>query len=418
MAIQFNCPFCTAPIRVPDAAGGKRGRCPKCKTKLKVPKPEIPAAISPAKPKAGKTRGRVAAEPTPSFDGIDEDILPEPSISPAIDPVPTTASKAVPIESLVEPDDLLADRFAAPVASPPAAVRPPTSYARLLKRRRSRRGWFWVPVFLGVLLVGGIAGWFFWQSGSKLRGELKAVQLVDEELKPRTLGYSDIDMDEYDVDRVLEYFKKDNHPIGTLEGDRGLMLHEVESVGGGLEIRVFETKSMAFYRVNIAAEKPLLAYYKKHRKSLQKRRDKTLKSAATKFFKESLKTVEDEQRGSPDYDLFRRDVAINVHVGGLGFHLVAIVDNTRYPCIYEDDEAIYFLLPKGIKSFQLKGRKFDDGTTPFPGRYTVKVTPANQPSKTTPKTKSSTEPEKSPTHEDSGTTDPMNSGTAAKTISP
>ena len=37
MAIEFDCPYCTATIRVPDAFGGKQGRCPKCDTHLLVP---------------------------------------------------------------------------------------------------------------------------------------------------------------------------------------------------------------------------------------------------------------------------------------------------------------------------------------------------------------------------------------------
>jgi hypothetical protein len=37
MAIQFNCPYCTAPIKVPDSSSGKIGRCPKCETRLRVP---------------------------------------------------------------------------------------------------------------------------------------------------------------------------------------------------------------------------------------------------------------------------------------------------------------------------------------------------------------------------------------------
>ena len=41
MAIQFNCPYCTAPIRVGDEAAGKVGKCPKCATKLRVPAPVV-----------------------------------------------------------------------------------------------------------------------------------------------------------------------------------------------------------------------------------------------------------------------------------------------------------------------------------------------------------------------------------------
>ena len=42
MAIEFNCPYCTAAIRVPDAYAGKQGRCPKCDTKLLIPYVPLP----------------------------------------------------------------------------------------------------------------------------------------------------------------------------------------------------------------------------------------------------------------------------------------------------------------------------------------------------------------------------------------
>ncbi|MEJ7595682.1 MAG: hypothetical protein WKF77_29580, partial [Planctomycetaceae bacterium] len=42
MAIEFNCPYCTATIRVPDAYAGKQGRCPKCDTKLLIPSVPLP----------------------------------------------------------------------------------------------------------------------------------------------------------------------------------------------------------------------------------------------------------------------------------------------------------------------------------------------------------------------------------------
>ena len=45
MAIRFKC-SCGALISAPDAAAGKRGRCPKCKTLFLVPTPK-PVAVVP-----------------------------------------------------------------------------------------------------------------------------------------------------------------------------------------------------------------------------------------------------------------------------------------------------------------------------------------------------------------------------------
>jgi predicted Zn finger-like uncharacterized protein len=46
MAIEFQCPYCTAMIRVGDDAAGKRGKCPKCATTLMVPRPQAPGSAT------------------------------------------------------------------------------------------------------------------------------------------------------------------------------------------------------------------------------------------------------------------------------------------------------------------------------------------------------------------------------------
>src|SRR4051812_25599149 len=38
MALEFDCPYCKATIRVPDNTAGKRGRCPQCASQLTIPK--------------------------------------------------------------------------------------------------------------------------------------------------------------------------------------------------------------------------------------------------------------------------------------------------------------------------------------------------------------------------------------------
>ncbi|HCK52778.1 MAG TPA: hypothetical protein DIC23_06140, partial [Planctomycetaceae bacterium] len=47
MAIEFNCPYCTAVIRVGDTAVGKKGTCPKCDTAVVVPRPGVVSSTEP-----------------------------------------------------------------------------------------------------------------------------------------------------------------------------------------------------------------------------------------------------------------------------------------------------------------------------------------------------------------------------------
>ncbi|QDV23669.1 hypothetical protein [Aureliella helgolandensis] len=76
MPIKFKC-NCGQILSVPDAMAGKQGKCPKCKTSLKVPVPKSqtagaaktasgsPAARPASKPPAGKPASRPAASSKP-----------------------------------------------------------------------------------------------------------------------------------------------------------------------------------------------------------------------------------------------------------------------------------------------------------------------------------------------------------------
>ena len=65
MAIEFDCPYCTAMIRVGDDAAGKQGVCPKCGTSLIVPRPQSESAT--AVPTAVSTASDVVPDVVPEF---------------------------------------------------------------------------------------------------------------------------------------------------------------------------------------------------------------------------------------------------------------------------------------------------------------------------------------------------------------
>jgi hypothetical protein len=64
MPIAVSCPTCKASFKVSDQFAGKQGPCPKCKTPIKIPKAETPAASPAAAPgKAAAAPGKAAAAP-------------------------------------------------------------------------------------------------------------------------------------------------------------------------------------------------------------------------------------------------------------------------------------------------------------------------------------------------------------------
>lgn len=232
-------------------------------------------------------------------------------------------------------------------------------------------------MLLGVLLVGGIAGWFFWQGQSQLEGTLTAVELINPNLEAKTLESSDISLEEEKFRQALKYLTE--HPIRGLDSGQ-LMEHEVEVTPAGLTIQVFEPPGMRFFRVDIGKHAGLKKFYAENEKSLDKPRLKELEAAATAFIEECI-AVADEggSLSTAGLERFRRQVAINRLIGGLGYHAVAAVDKTAYLCVYEGKGALYFLLPAGTKRFRLKGRKFGDAEPRFPGEFTVDVTDVRKP---------------------------------------
>ena len=60
MAIEFDCPHCTSSIRVGDSSAGKTGKCPRCKEKIRVPRPQ---GRRPKNNKASQSRRSKGSDP-------------------------------------------------------------------------------------------------------------------------------------------------------------------------------------------------------------------------------------------------------------------------------------------------------------------------------------------------------------------
>jgi hypothetical protein len=71
---------------------------------------------------------------------------------------------------------------------------------------------------------------------------------------------------------------------------------------------------------------------------------------------------------------YRDSVGLNALVKGLGYHSTAIVGNTAYPCVHEDDKGwLYFALPQGVKQFMLTRRELKGHESPLPEEYQITV---------------------------------------------
>lgn len=362
MTIEFNCPYCKALIRVPDNAGGGKGKCPKCATRLTVPK------VSASKPAAPLL---IAPQPMP------EPVQPDP---PRVDPPreienffdpeydPRKAASLEPADINEAPQSLpgeFPDEFAdeSPSPSSRTAIRPKVSLVKKLGR-----GLWLIPVVFALVLCGGF-GWYVWQQyqSEQLGGELIAETADELELPPALVEKWSIKQPPDDVQAVLIDLEKSPVPLKS-----GLMLIELRGSSRGVLVHLATGPSARFYRVEVGGNKLLAKYLTKHAADLEQRRMKEIEQAATAFAIQYRKVIAKKAEQSSLTD-FRNTLGIPALVRGLGHQVVATHGRTIYPCVYEDREgALYFLLPPDAKSFEISGREID-GTVVFPARYKVEV---------------------------------------------
>ncbi len=72
-AITVNCPECDKPLKVPEAARGKKVRCKGCEHVFEVPRGPAPGAVKPAKPARAAKPAQPAKPPAKPADDEDED---------------------------------------------------------------------------------------------------------------------------------------------------------------------------------------------------------------------------------------------------------------------------------------------------------------------------------------------------------
>lgn len=370
MAIAFDCPYCTAPIRVPDSAGGKRGTCPRCKSGILVPKVKAPPAAKRKKKKSGKqpqaTEPETEPEKPAKKQNLKERFREEPDFSGFTGPPAETAPS--PGERPQSAQPAVATEVAArkPPAVPGTIVpAPETPIARALKRRRRRKNQIWIPIVFGLLLVGGVAVFFTFFQKTRLEGVLKATPESSDKLQPRVISLAQIPGEKEDVVAVLkslqaQEWRSPRYTLGATESQ--------------LSIAVQEIAGHRFFRVDLSKDHTLSKYVEDHAEELDKQRRKEFRDGLKRFFEQAIGDVKNDSTVRQEVlEDFQRSVMVNANIGGAGYHLVASHKGKSYYCIYQDGQQLYYLLPETTDSFAIRGRVMPDGKRKFPGHYVVNV---------------------------------------------
>ncbi len=360
MAIEFNCPYCTAVIRVPDNAGGGKGRCPKCATRLSVPKVSTPQRRAPpVEPKV------VLAPPPPeqplfTLDVSSPGATSSDSLTPNIDPLEISFADASNATDDALPSDSM-DIFSADHHADTVAPKP--------RRKKSGVGWK-VPAAVVVLLFAAAGGWFFWQEkmGASLSGDLIAETADELDLPPGFVEKSLLGSSSEIAATILTKLEKSPMPLTS-----SLMQVQLSGYKKGLLIRLNPGLQSRFYRVDVSDNLPLRQFRSKHGPELEGRRMFEVEQAA-KSFATAYSQVLAKKSDMSSIAEFRDTLALPALVRGFGHQLIATHGRTAYPCVYEDSEgAWYFLMPPDVKSFIITGRKDASGTIAFPATFKVKV---------------------------------------------
>lgn len=335
MAIQFDCPYCTSTLKVPDSTAGKQGDCPRCGTKLVIPNPF--AVSEQTTPPAQETQTET------------QQLSPE---------TPTQTEQA---------------------AVPPAAEAPPQAEKQPLTSAtsqylRKRRGSNVGGVLLVILVFGlmlGAAGYFYWAYGPRLEGNLVGARLNSKDAKlEQTLKTSDLGLSEEVIETVNQDLKKTSRKV---QSDLMEMLF-FGPEKGGMKIRLTPGVKTEIVRVDLTGDPALMEYIKQHGTQLDQARFSELQNQMKAFYTDWYQYLQ-EGGVMPDLINYRNTIGLNSLMGGLGYHMEARVNHQIYPCVHEDFQGgLYFLVPKGTLQFQIQGRKMGNGWTTFPGKYTVQVT--------------------------------------------
>ena len=338
MAIEFNCPYCTATIRVPDAYAGKQGRCPKCDTKLLIP--SVPLPIQAA------TQQSPMIPVLPMAENGGRPLVPE----------------GLPV--------VMNDNVAA--VSDPFAVRPVTTSVVKSRRRRARRRpgrtlVIGVPVICFLVLFGVIA---YSLTGSlpQLQGELTGRSLAGLSLPKSVIPWSVISLNEDDRKILQEALTTQPESLASQ-----VMACRLSASEEGIIVTLAAQPESQWIVVNVAADKPLAIWRRKEGPHLDRIRLDELHVAVTQYAKDKLLKINGEQIAI-DAAAVRDKVALNASCRSLSYAIQAVADPTIFRCAAEDEQGqLYFCLPKSVQVFKIEGRTLANSAIGFNGDYNVTV---------------------------------------------
>lgn len=374
MAIEFDCPRCSATIRVPDAYSGRQGRCPQCNERLLVPLVAVPEAAQQIAmlPTAPLTAQTPAAAPGAAF-AVPQSAVPGaavPQVPPesvlqvaTTGPVAAVPSGAGPIAAGPATAGLGGISGAPPVATP---RRGRGRSLRFNRRRPSRALVIGIPV-IGFLLLLAILALTI-PGGPELQGELAGRLLAEKSLPRTVVPWSDTGVSA-EQQQVLLAALSENPETFSSE----LLVCRVLGTAAGLEIQLTAATGARWCAVNLheAGQKALALWLKQQRVRVGEQRRSEMTRTLSAWCQDKLRQLGGESIAI-DAAAARDNGVLNATVDNLGYSVQARAGKRLVRAAAEDDAGwLYFCVPADTQTLVVEGRSHGTPELLFPGRYDV-----------------------------------------------
>jgi len=381
MAIEFDCPRCSATIRVPDAYSGRQGRCPQCNERLLVPLVAVPdVSQPPPPPQPALLQPSSAAAPPVSVSipmttgGVD--VMPGALVATATTATTVPANPAVSAShgagqvsvSNAVPPVIGGGGFSGiPSAhSTPAARSSKTRSSRLNRRRPSRALVIGIPV-IGFLLLLAILALTI-QTGPEMQGEIKGRILAEKSLPRTVVPWSDTGVSS-EQQQLLQAALAENPETFSSE----LLVCRLLGTPTGLEIQLTAATGARWCAVNPhdAGQKALAIWLKQQRVRLGEQRRTEMIATLSAWCQDKVRQINGEQIAI-DAAMARDNGVLNATVDSLGYAVQARAGKRLVRAAAEDDAGwIYFCVSGDTETLTVEGRSHGNSGLLFPGRYEV-----------------------------------------------
>ncbi|MCA9062167.1 MAG: hypothetical protein KDA96_03890 [Planctomycetaceae bacterium] len=364
MAIEFQCPYCTATIRVADQYAGRKGQCPKCQTKLLVPTlPGQTSDLANGAPSPSESAASTSqAETMPEIDRTTVTSVP-------IDPTAATASQSLPVSDLF-PGGVPGGSAESPI--PPVIPSTTASVARVLKKRnrrsRSRRIWVMVIPAISFLALLGFLGYTISNTLPEVGGNLEGRRMRSPTAMTVLVPWSDTGLSPDDQSALQEDLTQSPEVFASDQ-----VSCRITADKGGLVVEFEPGADHSWIVIQPLSDRATAVWEKQHKAELNIARLGELDVAVQDYAADKVALLKGERR-KIDATRYRNKLAVNAHCNAMGFAVQAQVGNRLYPCVHQDDLGqLYFSLPSNTIEFHVQGRTGEGGNRLFPGEFLVTV---------------------------------------------